>query len=377
MRFINNLIIGAGPAGLAIAGRLRKANLEFEIIEQSDLIASKWHHHYDRLHLHTIKEYSHLPYMPFPGHYATYISKANLVEYYEAYAAKFDIKPIYRTTAEQITKSEGLWHVKSNAEIYTAKNLIIATGTNRIPNIPQWPGEQSFEGEILHASQYKNASPYLNQNVLVVGMGNTGAEIALDLAENNVNVGISIRSKQSIVPRDLFGRPIQKTALLLDKLPWDLGAHIGNLVRKLYFGDLTEYGIPVDTKPPIKLLRETGKTPTIDLGTIAQIKAGKISMHGDISHFQNKKVNFKDGKSMRIDTVVLATGYFSKLDELLPEHSDIFNPKGEPIDKIGEGENSGIYFIGFDNYKTGGILGTLRDDSRKIAEKIDKDRLTN
>jgi NADPH-dependent 2,4-dienoyl-CoA reductase/sulfur reductase-like enzyme len=367
---IQNLIIGAGPAGLAIAGALRHAKKDFYLIEQSHHIASKWHAHYDRLHLHTIKEYSHLPFMPFPDEYPTYISKSDLIAYYESYAAHWDIKPHYHTKATKISKHDNEWHVHCEDELLVAKNVIVATGINRIPNIPHWKGQELFTGEIIHASQYKNATPYHHKRVLIIGMGNTGAEIALDLAEHNVQVGISIRSKLSIVPRDLFGRPIQKTAKILDKLPFDLGAHIGNIVRRLYFGNLAKYNVPIHPEPPIKMLRETGKTPTIDLGTVARIKDGSIHIHADVSHFDKNGVYFTNGDSAGIDAVILATGYLTQLDTLIDDSKNCIDLKGEPITKCNPGNQQGLYFIGFDNYKTGGILGTLRDDSAEITRSI-------
>jgi hypothetical protein len=367
---IQNLIIGAGPAGLAMAGALRHAKKDFYMIEKSHHIASKWHAHYDRLHLHTVKEYSHLPYMPFPDTYPTYIHKSDLIAYYESYAAQWDIKPHYNKEATKIIKHDNKWHVHCGDEILIAKNVIVATGINRIPKIPHWKGQENFKGEIIHANKYKNAIPYQDKKVLIIGMGNTGAEIALDLAEHNVQVGISIRSKQSIVPRDLFGRPIQKTAKILDKLPFDLGAHIGNIVRKLYFGNLAKYNIPIHTEPPIKMLRETGKTPTIDLGTVARIKDGSIHVHADVSHFDKTSVYYTNGDSSVIDAVILATGYLTHLETLIEDSKNCIDQKGEPIKKCNPGNQQGLYFIGFDNYKTGGILGTLRDDSAEITKSI-------
>ena len=117
---IQNLIIGAGPAGLAMAGSLRHAKRDFYIIEQSNHIASKWHAHYDRLHLHTIKEYSHLPYMPFPDEYPTYIHKSDLIAYYESYAAQWDIKPHYNTEATTIIKHDNEWHVHCGNQLLIA-----------------------------------------------------------------------------------------------------------------------------------------------------------------------------------------------------------------------------------------------------------------
>jgi len=254
---VQNLIIGAGPAGLAVAGRLRKAGLDFEILEQTDKIASKWLTHYDRLLLHTVKSLSSLPHLDFPPDYPQYIPKQQLVEYYENYAEQFDIKPHFNCEVTVILKKNDSWQIKcSNQKTFEAQNVIIATGLNRIPNIPNWKGQDSFKGEILHAASYKNPLKFMGKKVLVIGMGNTGAEIALDLAEAKIDAGISVRSEIVVVPRDFLGRPIQLTAKKLAKLPFRLGDIIGALVRRIAFGNIQKYGLPVSKTHPRKLIQE-------------------------------------------------------------------------------------------------------------------------
>ena len=106
MQRIKNLIIGAGPAGLATAGRLRKAGIDFEIIEKSQAVGNSWRNHYDRLHLHTVKQWSHLPHLPFPKEYPTYVSRQQLVDYMDAYAREFSIKPRFGEEVVQIKKAD-------------------------------------------------------------------------------------------------------------------------------------------------------------------------------------------------------------------------------------------------------------------------------
>ena len=223
------LIIGAGPAGLAIAARLKQAELLFEILEQSDKIASSWHNHYDRLHLHTVKAQSSLPFINFPDHYPQYVSRHQLVEYYEAYAEHFQLKPHFNTKVISVRKLNNYWHVVcENGKTFEVQNVVVATGINRIPKLPYWKGQDHFEGEIIHASKYKNPEPYKNKKVLVVGMGNTGAEIALDLAEHQVEVDLCVRSEVVIVPRDFLGKSVQVRAQKLAKLPFNIVEHLAD-----------------------------------------------------------------------------------------------------------------------------------------------------
>ncbi|MFK7970179.1 MAG: flavin-containing monooxygenase, partial [Bacteroidia bacterium] len=364
------LIIGAGPAGLAVAGRLREKGLEFVLLEKTDQIASSWHNHYDRLCLHTVKELSHLPHLPFPEDFPLYVPRLDLIRYYEHYVAHFDIKPRFNQSVSEVKKSGDKWEVLiKDGEHWTSDHVVIATGVNHIPNRPEWSGEASFAGQILHSHFYKNPQPFLHQKVLVVGMGNTGAEIALDLAEHDVDVSISVRTPVNIVPRDLFGKPVQTSGKLLEKLPRALGDWIGAQVRKVVFGDLTKYGLPISKVPPAVQVRQTGKTPVIDLGTIDYIKQGKINVVGDISSFQPEGVKLSSGDDLHVDAVILATGYRPRLADFIQNIDLELDSQGLPKSSIPANEAfAGMYFVGFDNYSLGGLLGTIYDESERVVE---------
>ena len=372
MNLIKNLIIGAGPAGLAVAGRMRNAGLEFEMLEQSENVGNAWHHHYDRLHLHTVKQYSYLPFMEFPEDYPTYVSRKQLTKYFEIYADKFNIHPQFGTEVTIVKKSQnGNWEVNTKSgKKLVAENIVIATGVNRIPHIPKFKGQDNFKGKIIHSRLYKNPQPFLNQRVLVIGMGNTGAEIALDLSEHDVPVYISVRSPINIVPRDLNGQPVQVTSKRLEKLPWGLGDWLGSKIRAIYFGDLKKYNIESSKMYPVVQLRETGKTPVIDIGTVAAIKAGKITVVKDIDYFTQRGVQFKNGEHIEFDQVILATGYRAKIEDLIEKGNELLDKHQIPKAPIADGFHKGLYFVGFDQYKLGGIFGTIFTDSEKIVEEL-------
>lgn len=365
------LIIGAGPAGLAVAGQLRKRNIPFEIIEKSNRVGNAWHEHYDRLHLHTVKELSHLPHLPFPKHYPRYVPRQMLVEYLEDYSKHFMIKPHFVTTATSVKKDKEQWKTETdNEKIFLSNKVVIASGVNRVPYQPRFTEEENFQGTILHSKDYKNVEPFREQKVLVVGMGNTGAEIALDLCENGIESYVSIRGPVNMVPRDVFGRPTQLTALMLNKLPEGLNDAIGIFLRKLTVGDLSKYGIETPKMPPAKQLRVLGKTPVVDIGTIKQIKAGKIKVIPEIDHFTENGVVLKNGEEYQFDIVILATGYHAKVQEFLNGAEDLLDQFEVPNCCIAEGQYKGLYFIGFDNYTAGGILGTILRDSELIVQDI-------
>lgn len=369
-----NLIIGAGPAGMGIAGQLRKRGIDFEMVEQSQHVGNAWHHHYDRLHLHTVKQLSNLPHLPFPADYPLYVPRAKLVDYFNQYAQHFKLKPHFGQSVDTVKKVGEEWlTVTKDGTKFKSQNVIVATGVNRIPNIPSWPGQEQFQGTVIHARDYKNATPFKGKKVLVVGMGNTGAELALDLSEHDCETYISVRGPVSIVPRDLNGRPVQLTSIQLAKLPFGIGDWLGNFIRGIYLGDLKKYGLNAPKLSPVQQLKETGKTPVVDIGTVNQIKAGKIKVMPEMDTFDASGVIFKNGERKAIDAVVLATGYKAKVADFIADTTGLLNQDNLPKQAIFDGKNKGLYFIGFDNYKLGGILGIIRTESELIANHIQKD----
>lgn len=368
---IDNLIIGAGPAGLAVAGQFSKAGLNYEILEQSNEVASKWHQHYDRLHLHTVKEFSHLPFKEFPENYPQYVSKKQLIAYYENYVKEFNINIRFNSKVIQVSKQESSWKVVcENQSEYLAKNVIIATGLCRKANSTKWIEDTRFKGEVLHASAYKNPSSFINKNVLIIGMGNTGAEIALDLAEHNVRTSILVRSEIVVIPRDLFGNSVQITARKLAKLPWGIGDWIGSLSSFIAFGNLKKYGLPISKIKPAVLRRVYGKTPTIDLGTIDLIKKGVIKVYRKILEIKEKSLIFEQNNEEDIDAIILATGYTAGINDIIQNVNSFFDANGEPTKKIGDGYYEGMYFIGYEKFTYGGVLGTLINESEIILNDI-------
>src|SRR5262249_35831698 len=155
-----------------------------------------WRRHYERLHLHTVKQYSALPRMRWPDHVPLYPSRADVVDYLEAYARRFGIEPAFGQRVEnaRFDASISKWIVRTQDSEFKGRALVIATGYNRVPNIPAWPGSEKYKGEILHSSAYKNGRAWRGKRALVIGIGNTGGEIALDLWESGAETTVSVRS---------------------------------------------------------------------------------------------------------------------------------------------------------------------------------------
>jgi cation diffusion facilitator CzcD-associated flavoprotein CzcO len=242
------LVVGAGPAGLATAGCLVQRGLRPHVIEKGEQLAASWRMHYDRLHLHTVKALSSLPGLPFPAACPRYVPRQAVVDYLAAYAEHHGITPQLGEEAVAITRIDGGWQTSTaSGSRHASKFVVVATGANSRPNRPTFAGEQGFRGRIVHSGAYRNATPFAGQRVLVVGMGNTGAEIALDLAEHGVRTAISMRSPVNIVHRDVLGRPTQLTSIALSRLPKRWGDAIARVLRDLTVGNLSRYGITTST----------------------------------------------------------------------------------------------------------------------------------
>ncbi|KAJ4839946.1 putative indole-3-pyruvate monooxygenase YUCCA11, partial [Turnera subulata] len=203
MEEIEVIIVGAGPAGLATSACLNVQSIPNIVLEREDSYASLWKKRaYDCLKLHLAKQYCQLPHMPFPSNTPTFVPKAGWLSYLDNYVSRFEINPRYHRLVESASYDEkdGKWCVKvkntnlDECEVYVANFLVVATGENSEGFIPHIEGIQSFEGEILHSSKFRNGSKFSGKDVLVVGSGNSGMEIAYELSKSGANTSIVCRS---------------------------------------------------------------------------------------------------------------------------------------------------------------------------------------
>ena len=365
----NTVIIGASAAGLAVSACLGRQNIPTILLEKEQQVGTSWRNHYERLHLHTDRKHSQLPYMPMPKSYPNYPSRMQVVEYLEAYAQEFDIQPRFGQEVTAVEPTSAGWLVQTQDQTYTAQNVVVATGYTRVPHMPHWPGEDGFSGTILHSSHYKNGEPFAGQNVLVVGFGNSAGEIAIDLTEYDAHdVGMAVRSGVNVIPRDVVGIPILTIAVLMDYLPPKLADFLSLPLLKVTIGDLTKYGLPKLPYGPNVQVRQDGKNPLLDIGTVRLIKNGRIQIHPGIERFDNDTVIFSDGSAKPFDALVLATGYTPQVNNFLPQMEQIMDADGAPLSS-GKEAAPGLYFCGFYISPTG-ILREIGIEAEKISAEI-------
>jgi thioredoxin reductase len=363
------IVIGAGPAGLAVAACLKQRGIESLILEKADSVGASWRHHYDRLHLHTDRGHSALPGLPMPRNFPRYPGRLQVVEYLETYAAHFGLTPRFGAAVARARRANGGWRVDTDRDTFHTPVLVVATGMNTAPFIPHWPGAESFGGDIRHSAGYANVAPYRGKRVLVVGFGNSGGEIALDLAEAGNAVAISVRGPVNIIPRELFGLPILNWSILLGVLPPPLADRIARPLMKLRMGSLQSLGLQPAEHGALTNIRDRGRIPLIDIGTIAAIRAGRIAIRPDIKALRPGEVEFSDGRREPFDAIVAATGFRPDLRPLLPDAAEALDARGMPKVSGWATTLPGLYFCGFYASPTGAIRSIGRE-ARVIASDI-------
>ena len=365
------VVIGAGPAGLAVAAVLAARGCSALVLEQGDAVGASWRSHYERLHLHTVKSLSALPGMAFPAGAPRYVPRQGVIDYLEAYARRAAIAPRFGEEVTAIVRDGAGWRTETRAGgAYRSRHVVVATGANRQPNVAAIAGDDVFAGTLVHSREYRNAAPFAGKSVLVVGMGNTGAEIALDLAEHGVAAVLSVRSPVNVVLRDVLGRPTQKTSIVLGRLPRRLGDARAGFFADLTVGDLAPLGLRRSPVSPLRALREHGRTPVIDVGTLERIRSGEIAVRPGIRRLVADGAEFVDGRVERFDAIVLATGYRAGVEALFPGVAVALDETGLPKDVVGEGALAGIAFVGFDTRQPGGLLRTIAAQATAVAERI-------
>ncbi|HVD00273.1 MAG TPA: NAD(P)/FAD-dependent oxidoreductase [Candidatus Dormibacteraeota bacterium] len=227
-------VVGGGPAGLATAGALHQRGIGSRVLEAGSSVGTSWRNHYDRLHLHTVRSLSALPGRPIPREMGRWVARGDLLRYLEDYAREQALEVETGIEVTRVDRRDRGWLLRTSGGDRAAVAVVIATGYNRSPILPAWPGRKDFEGQVIHSSRYRNPGPFTGKQVLVVGSGNSGAEIAADLVDGGASeVLISIRTPPNIQRREFLGIPTQVLGILLGGLPARAVDSISLLLQKV------------------------------------------------------------------------------------------------------------------------------------------------
>ncbi len=365
-------IIGAGPGGLATAAALADRGVRAVVLDKADDVAASWRAHYDRLRLHTTRRWPSLPGLPIPRSAGRWVRRDDFIRYLEAYARYHRIDLAAGVEVARVERSGpgGDWvlHANGGRRLH-ASAVVVATGFNHTPKVPDWPGRDAFTGELLHAHAYRAPGPFAGRDVLVVGVGNTGAEIATDLAAGGAGrVRLAVRTAPHILRRATLGWPSQASAILCRRLPVGL---VNRLARPLErtVPDLTAHGLPRPDTGLYSRVRE-GAIPVLDPGLVRAVRQGRVEPVGAVDSFEGEKVVLAGGETITPEVVIAATGYRRGLEPLVG-HLGVLDGRGRPLvhGRDTHPAAPGLYFTGYTN-PISGMLRELARDAPRIAAAI-------
>src|SRR3954447_1193805 len=368
------IVCGAGAAGLGTAACLKRAGIETVVVERGDAVGMSWRRRYPALRLNTLGWMSTLPgYRAGRRRYGEFPTRDDWIRYLDDYARHHELAIEFGVEVERVEHADGGWRVVTRDGAHQASYTVMATGFDHDPHIPDWPGRDGFAGDLLHASEYQDPEPFRGRDVLVVGPGVTGSEIAAFLSEAGASrVRAAMRTPPNVFPRKWLGTPLNISALALDVLPPKLADSIGRISQRVIFGDLSKHGLPY---PPLGVRRsidERALGPAIDAGFVRALKEGRIELLPAVAAFEGEDVILADGSRIQPEVVICATGYRRGLETVVGQLGVLDErgmPRGWPTIEVPEARN--LFFVGY-SAKLSGQLRQMRYEPRRVARTVER-----
>ncbi len=377
-------VVGAGPAGLSAAYELKKIGLDPLVLEKTPAVGDVWRNHYDGLRLNSGRVFSELSGSPFPRSAGHWPSREEVVRNLETFPQRggFAVQTGIDIEKIEYNPQRDIWAIDGHGGAkFQSRSVVVATGGARIPVIPQWEGMETFPREIIHSSKFKSAQAYAGKNVLVVGSGNSAAEIASRLAEHARTVTISVRTPPHILPKSVFGIPLIGIGVATRSLPLVWVDGLLHLLQRTFIGDLTSFGLPFPASRVSQKFARNQVVPILYYPFVEDVRAGRIRVVGPIRKISGHavhtfhSVDVQGGDQARemvlnIDAIVAGTGFRTGLSDLV-RIPGITTPDDRPA-VLGDQEFSGaprLYFIGHVN-PLSGQLREIRLEAGRIAKKI-------
>jgi putative flavoprotein involved in K+ transport len=368
-------VIGGGAAGLGAAAELMRHGIEVAVLEQGEAVGSSWRSRYDGLRLNTVRWMSGMPGHRIPMSAGRWPSREDFAGYLEDYARRRGIDVRTGVEVRRVDRLGRGWRLDTSEGSVLADYVVVAAGYDRVPKVPAWPGRDEFSGRLIHSSQYRNPEPFRGQDVLVVGPGNTGTEVAAHLARGGASrVRLSVRTPVNLMPSHIRGIPATVGARLADLAPRSVADYMGFRLQRGAFGDLAPYGMPRAPYGIATEIRVKGLGAVLDRGFVAELKAGRVQIVAAVERFEGAEVVLSDGSRARPDTVIAATGYRLGLEELVG-HLGVLLPSGRPafVDGRSHSDVPGLYFNGY-WVPIVGQLPTMPRTSRRIGRAVARER---
>jgi putative flavoprotein involved in K+ transport len=367
------VVIGAGPAGLACAAMLQRVGERVVVLERG-AVGEAWTTRYDRLQLHTVRWLSCLPGYRMPRSFGKWPSHERVLEYLQRYAERHALEVRTGVEAERVDRSGAGWLIRTAGDELEAERVVVATGHSNVPFLPDWPGASAVE--IVHSADYRNPRAYVGRRILVVGAGNSGAEIAVDLAAGGATAtSLAVRTAPSIVRRDLIGLPSQLLGIATAHLPVPVVDRIARTLRRASFPDLAPYGLPAPDRPYSDFQRRR-VIPILDVGLVEGVRRGRVRVVAALERFEDGRAVLADGTLLEIDAVIAATGFRTGLEPLVGDIG-VLDEHGEPL-AHGAHEHpraAGLHFVGY-QVTLGGTFRHVGIQAKQVARAVAVSRAT-
>ena len=359
------VIVGGGPGGLAVSQQLGVRGVSNVILERGDQAGWMWGQVYDSLRLHPGKHLSSLPGMGFPSHTSLFPTRSEFAAYLESYADKFQLPLRTGAAATGLRGSNGGWTVETKSTLYQSLAVVVATGIMSSPVAPDFPGAGSYPGLIFHSTEYRRPDERLGRSTLVVGIGNSAAEIASELANAGMDVTLSVRSGANVIPRSVLGIPSQYLGWSMSWLP--------GLVQRRIVRATGLMGNILNRKsqalPRKRHFDGCQDVPVIGRAIVDHVSAGRVSVAPGVAELSRSIVRFTDGSEWSGDSIILATGYQAAIEWMGDYGARDECGFGSRRDRVRSANHPDLYYVGH-TYDGRGGLYNIRIDARRIGRLI-------
>lgn len=345
-------IIGAGSSGIVAAKILKERGIAYDCFEKGSGVGGNWRYEndnglaaaYQSLTINTSKQRMAYSDFPMPADYPDFAHHTQILRYFEAYVDHFGLRDTitFNTGVKEVCPAgHNRWAVTlETGETRHYRAVIVACGHHWFKRWPHFPGE--FNGTILHAHDYRVPDPFVGQRVLVVGIGNSGVDLACEMGRHAAKAFLSTRRSAHVIPKFALGRPLDHyTSSAFSRLPLRLQQLLYYYMLYLVRGDQRSYGVPL---PPNPIL---GEHPTVSQDLLHLVKAGLITMKPNVARLLGDRVRFVDDTEAELDAIIYATGYKIHFPFLPPEVYEVPANVMDLYLNVVHPEQPGLYFIGF------------------------------
>jgi cation diffusion facilitator CzcD-associated flavoprotein CzcO len=364
------VVIGAGHGGIASALALKDRGVAALVVDEAQQVASRWQARYDRLRLNTSRPTSHLPGRPYPRATPMFPTRDHVVEHIQGHARDAGLELLLGTRVQRLSRRNGGWTVATGKSEFGARQVVLATGYENEPLIPDWDGRESFAGELIHSADYRNADRFRSRRVLVVGPGCSGMEIAHDVATGGAaKVWLAVRTPPTIISRaGPGGLPGEWIGTALLYLPSRFGNALARFGSRQDFGDLSQYGLPVPDEGLMTRFRRDGTVPSIvDKEVIEAVKEGTVEIVGAVEALDSAGVILASGSRVEPNAIICATGFRRALEPLVG-HLGVLDKRGWPAVAAPKPAAPGLRFVGYTSRP--GALGFISRQAKRSAKAV-------